>query len=942
MSALHRHTPTLNVVDSRGVQIRQVRYLCNDPFSRPQARISRSLHDIYRQSVEHHSPTVDASPPTTDFSEITSLSGAILLTRSADAGWCVSLFGEAGQLEEKWDARGSHWQFEHDSLMRPIVILEQHNAGPQQAMERLAYADGSTDNARYNLCGRLVRHDDSAGSRALAEYDLDGNLIGETRRLLKKPLTGGWPKIPEERETLLEDAPGFSTAWDYAVTGELRMQKDASGHIQRREFDVAGQLKKITLQKHDDTGQTLILDQVTYNEQGQITSQNVGGKINQQTSYQPANGWVKERKVATADGRILQSMHVDYDRVGNIVSVTDSSKAEQHHTNQRILPVSTYEYDSLYQLIQATGREIKGARVQASLPAWLPASGDLSRLVNFTQRYSYDARGNLITLRHQSEGNNYTRALQVAVGSNRALRRKKGDVPPDLDNGFDANGNQLALQPGQPLEWNNRNQLQRVAVIERADGDADQETYLYDATGQRVRKRQIRKAHATTHLRQTLYLPGLEVRTDSRSTLDVITVDAGACQVTCLYWKKGRPDAINNGALRYTFNDHPACTTLELDGDGQRISEEGYYPFGSTAWRAARSEIVANYRAVRYSGKERDASGLYYYGSRYYAPWLQRWISADPAGRVDGLNLYAFVANNPLRYKDHAGLFKYEIGTFSTQPTTPAPAATRASVAHSASSAYLDPGDLERYRLAYDTIWTTRSLLSNGPGNQIGAISNSLELSSTMTNALRANVGQPSAVQPWAQHAVAAATGNCDEYAVVSSSLLSSSARNSQLLPVHLSEIPGHRFTLLGDPGLDPLVIDPWVIYPMPHLLSESRYPQVASSLNVTPRMPQDPAYEIAMADVAALAPLYAQQPQQNPTLVNDQLVQAYSTGASSTWIWHQLTSQQQSTDINISDGFNFFNFAEVPVGHLNQIEIETRLADDIGNMFPANYFKRF
>ncbi|NDY43710.1 hypothetical protein G3N55_12805, partial [Dissulfurirhabdus thermomarina] len=49
----------------------------------------------------------------------------------------------------------------------------------------MAYADGSTDNARYNLCGRLVRHDDSAGSRALAEYDLHGNLIGETRRMLK-------------------------------------------------------------------------------------------------------------------------------------------------------------------------------------------------------------------------------------------------------------------------------------------------------------------------------------------------------------------------------------------------------------------------------------------------------------------------------------------------------------------------------------------------------------------------------------------------------------------------------------------------------------------------------------------------------------------------------------------------------------------------------------
>jgi insecticidal toxin complex protein TccC len=50
-----------------------------------------------------------------------------------------------------------------------------------------------------------------------------------------------------------------------------------------------------------------------------------------------------------------------------------------------------------------------------------------------------------------------------------------------------------------------------------------------------------------------------------------------------------------------------------------------------------------------------DDSGLYYYGARYYAPWLQRWVSADPAGDVDGLNLYGFVGGNPMRYVDTNG-----------------------------------------------------------------------------------------------------------------------------------------------------------------------------------------------------------------------------------------------------------------------------------------------
>jgi RHS repeat-associated protein len=58
---------------------------------------------------------------------------------------------------------------------------------------------------------------------------------------------------------------------------------------------------------------------------------------------------------------------------------------------------------------------------------------------------------------------------------------------------------------------------------------------------------------------------------------------------------------------------------------------------------------------VRYSGKERDATGLYYYGFRYYAPWLQRWLNADPVGTLDGFNLYSMCKNNPTTLYDHDG-----------------------------------------------------------------------------------------------------------------------------------------------------------------------------------------------------------------------------------------------------------------------------------------------
>jgi RHS repeat-associated protein len=35
-------------------------------------------------------------------------------------------------------------------------------------------------------------------------------------------------------------------------------------------------------------------------------------------------------------------------------------------------------------------------------------------------------------------------------------------------------------------------------------------------------------------------------------------------------------------------------------------------------------------------------SGLYYHGARYYVPWLGRWVSTDPSGMTDGVNLGSF------------------------------------------------------------------------------------------------------------------------------------------------------------------------------------------------------------------------------------------------------------------------------------------------------------
>jgi RHS repeat-associated protein len=61
-------------------------------------------------------------------------------------------------------------------------------------------------------------------------------------------------------------------------------------------------------------------------------------------------------------------------------------------------------------------------------------------------------------------------------------------------------------------------------------------------------------------------------------------------------------------------------------------------------------------KRYRVSGKERDdETGFYYFGARYYAAWLGRWTSSDPAGFVDGANLYTYCRNNSILYHDKNG-----------------------------------------------------------------------------------------------------------------------------------------------------------------------------------------------------------------------------------------------------------------------------------------------
>lgn len=664
--SLHQFTPSLAAHDPRGLIVRNVDYHRSTPKDKPQAHIERQVYASSGLMIAQWDARLfqlQRSEPATLASQRTaySLCGRALRTDSVDAGWQLTLAGEAGQVLDVWDGRGTHQVHQYDSYLRVVAVLEQASGDAQpQCVERLGYAAYSAEEAALNRCGRVIRHDDGGGSVFHERYGIHGEVALQARRFRQVAAALDWPQPEAQRDARL-DPERFATMAGFNALGERVHHTDAKGHRVEYDYGIDGQPTSVFLLLKGGMRKRL-MDQRRYNANGQVLSERTGNGVVRSVLYDPLDGRVRQltADLPSSSGMRLQDLKYTYDRVGNIVHIDDLEQVTQWSRNTQVGAASTYEYDTLSRLTKASGRETVGNNGGPALPAWVAyGSTDHSTWRRYTQHFSYDEAGNLLQLRHvPSSGTGFTRRMSVAARSNHAVLETEGVVAPGLGQGFDHGGNLQALMGVNGMEWNARNQLVRITQVARQGEDDDEERYEYDATGQRILKRRVFKAKGQVHTAQVRYLPGLEVRHDSATgeQLNVLNLNLGTTTVRVLQWDRHPSATVQDAQVRFGLSDHLGSSTLETGEQGQRISQESYYPYGGTAWWAAKNASEASYKFIRYSGKERDASGLYYYGFRYYAPWLCRWISPDPAGDIDGLNLYAMVGGNPVTDADEQGL----------------------------------------------------------------------------------------------------------------------------------------------------------------------------------------------------------------------------------------------------------------------------------------------
>ena len=683
-TSLFNQTPMVTVRDNRNLAVREIAFHRHpDTPQVTETRITYHRHDARGFLAQSTDPRLHEAG-LANFTYLTSLAGEVLRTQSVDAGTSLALSDVAGRpcltlhnvSPDKDDPPVTRtWQYEDASLPgRPISVTEQVAGAPARIVERLVWAGPTPQAQAQNLAGQCIRHYDTAGLERTSSIALTGVPRTVARQLLKdadNPDTlVDWQG--EDDAGLEPDAHTTLTTAD--ATGAVLSTQDAAGHKQRLRYDVAGQLAGSWLTLKGGTEQ-VIVKALSYCAAGQKLREEHGNGLVTTYTYEPKTQRLAAIKTERqgSGAKVLQDLRYAYDPVGNVVSVRNDAEATRFWRNQKVVPENTYAYDSLYQLVSATGREMADARRQGQgrdHPALI--AFDDATYTRYSRTYTYDRAGNLSQIRHSAPatGNSYTTDITVSARSNRAVLSSLAKDPTDVEALFNAGGQQRLLLPGQSLVWTPRGELAQVTPVKRDSGADDHEHYRYDNASQRVLKTSTQQAARTTQTQNVLYLPGLELRrtlSSGKVTEDVQIIavgEAGRAQVRVLHWLAGKPTDIANDQLRYSYDDQTGSGALEVDGTGELISQEEYYPYGGTALWTARNSVEARYKTVRYSGKERDATGLYYYGYRYYQPWLGRWLSADPAGTVDGLNVYCMVRGNPTSSIDEQGTMRKAISRF--------------------------------------------------------------------------------------------------------------------------------------------------------------------------------------------------------------------------------------------------------------------------------------
>jgi RHS repeat-associated protein len=625
-----------------------------------------------------------------------SMIGTPIYGESAEKGKRWTFMNVLGALVKTWDEHGREFRAKYDVIHRPVSTFVLESGKPEILFNYVVYGDRHPNAEQRNLLGVAHQIFDQAGMVRVPELDFKGNPKSVERILAKDYKNNlNW--------NTLDTQPNYATI-QAAANPALEMGEvftasaiiDALNRPTRvtlpdntiiiPQYNEANFLASLQAQIRGQGAFIEFLKDQDYDAKGQRQFAHYGNEVFTRYFYDPKtfrlSNLLTYKSGSNPELAGLQNLKYTYDPVGNITHILDDAQQTHYFNNAVVKPESLYEYDAIYQLIRATGRELAGGannaiRNHGDLEfVSLPHANDTNAVRTYTEEYEYDLLGNITALKHRYQaqvgvGSGWTRYYHYAYQDNPAdltNRLISTSQPGDPEGGpytatynYDAYGNMTKMPHLADMAWNFMDQLRQVDL-----GGGGTAHYVYGLNGQRLRK--VIEHNGNQKL-EWIFLGAVMIFRRRRRDTNALRLERWTVHISdntghiAQIDTKTRDDdgidpanPLNAALIRYQYADHLGSVVLETDDGGNSISYEEYHPYGTSAYRSTKPGFDLSLKRYRFSGKERDdETGLYYFGARYYAAWLGKWTSSDPMGLVDGINLYAYTGNNPINFRDANG-----------------------------------------------------------------------------------------------------------------------------------------------------------------------------------------------------------------------------------------------------------------------------------------------
>lgn len=626
----------------------------------------------------------------------TNMVGTAIFGKSAEKGerW---IFQDAlGRMVKIWDNAVRTFRTTYDDLHRPVSAFVEEN-GNEILFNHIVYGEKvfdaigeDTKAIELNMKGKVYQTYDQAGVVSINQYDFKGNPdVIERRLTIDYKNNINWQvlenlmrKVDIENTVIpiLESEPFMASSKFDALNRPIEVRLPDSTVI-RPLYNEANYLDSLQAQIKGQGNFITFLEDQNYDAKGQREYAKYGNGTITKYFYDPKTfrltNLLTLKQGTDPLTNSLQNIKYTYDPIGNITHIVDDAQQTHYFQNNVVRPERHFEYDAIYQLTKATGREHAGIggnaqRNHNDIPfiAQLPHVNDAGAVRTYRENYFYDDLGNIDRIQHVTPNGtgNWTRRYKYAYQddpTNNTNQLVATSQPGDAIGVFsatyshDIHGNMTQMPHLQSMAWNYKDQLREIDL-----GGGGTAYYVYDNSGQRIRKvierssgfREERIYFGDTEIFRKyvgnslqLERETLHISDDSRkiAQIDTKTIDVNNSDAA---------NSLNASLIRYQYSNHLGSATLETDSNGAIISYEEYHPYGSTSYRSSKSNVDLSLKRYRFTGKERDSeTGLDYFGARYYASWLGRWTSSDPAGFIDGNNFFTYTQNNPINKIDKSG-----------------------------------------------------------------------------------------------------------------------------------------------------------------------------------------------------------------------------------------------------------------------------------------------